>query len=232
MDDASLCQLIREALHSPERAEALAHAIDHLPEVKRYLGQGWLPYYDKALPVTMRDVQRNINRFPQMYRLKLESVNCQNPSEAANVRKCFINWVMIILKRDCYDVKRGRKPIIVSIKNPIAGDDGLTMEETIADDLTLTGIERLLEEERLFLGRTIKRYIEEDPEMRLRNCYMRDRPDINCQVLLQKRFLQNCPLTLKEIANELQTKVPNIQSRLERNCLPLLIEITTTLGYK
>jgi hypothetical protein len=113
MDDASLCQLIRDALRSPEQAEALAIVIDQLPKIKNYLGKGWLPYYNQALPTTERDVQRNISRFPQMYRLDMEVINCKNPSEAALVSECFIKWVVMILKRDCHapDVCRNRCPV-------------------------------------------------------------------------------------------------------------------------
>ncbi len=237
MDDASLCKLIREALHDPEKAEALGFAIDHLPEIKRYLGKGWLPYYEQALPVTMRDVQRNINRFPQMYSLNLETANCENPSETANVRKCFISWVMMILRTDCYDVKRGRKSKIVSMSDRRGGDDGLTSEETIADDLTLTGIERLLEEERLLLGRTIRRYIEEDPEMKLRNCHPRNNSNLHCQLLSQKLLLEEPPLNPRQVARELTTPektIPEqtVYDRWRNYCLPLLRTIATELGYE
>ena len=185
MDDASLCQLIREALHDPKKAEALAFAIDQLPEVKRYLGQGWMPYYDEALPMTERDVKRNINKFSPMYRLNLEAVNYQNSSEAANVRASFIKWVMMILKRDCQDVKRRRdkQRAPVSTSETIGGEDSLTIEETLADDLTLSGIKLILERERRSLARQMKCYIEEDPEMRLRNCHPRNNSNLDCQLL-------------------------------------------------
>ena len=41
MDNTSLCKLIREALDSPEKAEALALAINHLLEVKQYCNCSW-----------------------------------------------------------------------------------------------------------------------------------------------------------------------------------------------
>ena len=238
MDDASLCKLIREALHDPEKAEALALAIDHLPEVKRYLGKGWLPYYDEALPMTERDVKRNINRFPQMYRLKLESVNCQNPSEAANVRKCFISWVMMILKRDCYDVKRGRdnRPRIVSTSNTIGGEDGTSIENNIPDP-SLPEIEKILEGERDSLARQMRSYIEEDPDMRLRNCHPRNNANLDCQLLSQKLLLEEPPLNPRQVARELTTPektIPEqtVYDRWRNYCLPLLRTIARELGYE
>ena len=157
MDNASLCQLIREALHSPEKAEALALAIDHLPEIKAYLYKDWPPsydqvfkekIYDQAIKATMRDVKRNINRFPQMKRLNLETINCRNPDEAANIRKNFIGWVMMILKRDCIDEMRKLKnKIVISLNEPIS--EGWEIEDTIADRRNLNTIEVLITEEKL-----------------------------------------------------------------------------------
>lgn len=237
MDDASLCQLIREALHSPEKAEALGFAIDHLPEVKRRLNQGWLPYYDEALPITERDVKRNINRFPQRYSLNLETVNCQNPSEAAKVRECFINWVMMILKTDCKDVKRGRKSKTVSTSETIGGNEDLTIEDTIADDLTLTGISRLLQKERHSLAGKIRRYIEEDPEMKLRNCHPRNNANLDCQLLSRKLLFEEPPLNPRQVAKELTTPektIPEqtVYDRWRNYCLPLLRRIARELGYE
>lgn len=234
MDDASLCQLIREALHSPQKAETLALAIDQLPEVKRYLGQGWMPYYDEALPVTERDVKRNINKFPQNYRLNLETTDCKNPSEAANVRKCFISWVKMILSRDCYDVKRGQKnrPKTVSMSETIGADEGLTVGDIIADDVTLTGIKRLLEQEHRSLGRQMKSYIEEDPKMRLRNCHPRNRLNVNCQILSQKILLEEHPIKPRQVAQELGVPEQTVYDRWRNYCLPLLRTIAIELGYE
>ena len=234
MDDASLCQLIRDALHSPEQAEALAKLIDQLPKIKNYLGKGWLPYYDQALPTTERDVQRNISRFPQMYRLDMAVINCKNPSEAALVSERFIKWVVMILTRDCQDVKRRRvrEPIIVSMGDLKGGEDSLTIEETIADDLTLTGIGKLIEEERRFLSNQIRCYIEEDPEMRLRNCHPRNRPNTNCQILSQKLLLAEPPLTRRQVARELGVPEPTVYDRWQNYCLPLLQQIARELGFQ
>jgi len=230
MDDASLCLLIQEALHDPNRVEALALAIDQLPEVKRYLGPGWQPYYEQALPTTQKDVQRNINKFPQMYKLNMGDVNHENSSDSAQVRKWFINWVLIILKRDCHDVKRAEKnkPKIISTSTFMRGDDGLTVGETIPDQ-TIDGIKRLLEQERRFMGRKIKRYIEEDPEMRLRNCHPRNNPNLHCQIMAQKLLLQEPPLNRRELAKELEVPEQTVYDRWKNYCLPLLLQIAQEL---
>ncbi len=231
MDNASLCKLIQEALHSPEKAEALALAIDHLPEVKRYLGEGWLPYYKKALPRTEKDVKRNISKFPQIYHLNLEATDFQNLNETANVRKKFISWVVMILKRDCHDVKRGKPPKDYSMDDIIGKGEGSLTIGDMTPDSRVSGIEALLVNELKKIGRQIQEYIQSDPDCQLCGCHVRNRPDINCQVLLQLRLLSEPRLTLEDIAQKLQAPLQTIKSRLERNCFPLIKNIALELGY-
>jgi hypothetical protein len=146
MDNASLCQLIREALHSPEKAEALALAIDQIPEVAN-LRTGWIPYYDQALLTTQKEVRRNINDFPKRSGLNLETTNCQDTNDAEKIKRKFIIWAKMILKGDCLDERKkqqnarkrdpGSHPEIISTNRPIGKNDSRTIEETISDKQTL-----------------------------------------------------------------------------------------------
>lgn len=230
MDNETLCRLIREALHSPEQAEVLALAIDQIPEVRAYIGQGLSPYYAEALLATQRDIQRNIRKFPQKYKLNLETLDYKNPSEIVHVKKYFIEWVVMILRRDCYDVRRRITPLILSLDEIIDGSSLITRGDIIADN-TRSGIKKLIEQELNLIGEQLRLYIQEDPERKLRDCHIRDHPDINCQVLLQLRFLSKPSLTLQNIAQRLQSNPSTIKSRLERNCLPLIRNIVLNLGY-
>ena len=231
MDNASLCKLIKEALHSPEKAEALAMAIDHLPEIKRYLGKGWLPYYDAAISVTVKDVERNINKFPEMKRLDLETINYDNPVETKYIREKFISWVVMILKCDCYDIKRGKRNE-QSLDESIRRDGEKETKKDNLPDLNISGIDALLAKELKKIGRQVKEYIQLDPDSQLRSCHIRDRPDINCQILLKLRLLSEPRLTLKDISQRLQVGIPTIQSRLERHCFPVIRNIALELGYE
>lgn len=232
MDNISLCKLIREALCDPEQAEVLGLSIDQISEIKQYIGEGWLPYYDQALPVTSRDIQRNINRFPQLYRLNLKTTDCHNPAEAAEVRKYFIKWAVMILKRDCQDIKRSRPPRNYSMEEPIGSGERSLTRADIIPDLRLSGIEALIVDELKCIGRQMREYIQKDPDSQLRTCHVRDRPDVNCQILLQLRFLSEPRLTLDDIAKRLQSPLQTIKSRLERSCLPLIKHIALELGYE
>jgi hypothetical protein len=232
MDDASLCQLIREALHSPQKAETLALAIDQLPEVKRYLGQGWMPYYDEALPVTERDVNRNINKFPQNYRLNLETVNCQNSSETALVRKRFISWVMMILKRDCSDVKRGQKnrPKTVSLSDPAGINQGGTIEDTIPDQKSLNSIENILIEEEFQENQQQQKKLKRIIESLL--CHPNGYPHCTCYELIQRRLLKIPPQQWREIETELQIPYGTVTAHWNRKCKQRLDEISKNSSNK
>jgi DNA-directed RNA polymerase specialized sigma24 family protein len=233
MDNSLLCQLIRDALCNEQRAEALALAIDQIPEIKVYLGTGWLPYYDKALPTTIRDICKNIQRFPTMYKLDIQNLDCQNPQDAATIRKYFIKWVLIILRRDCYDVKRSQsnRPRQVSINEPIKSENGQrTVEDTIADP-GITGILKLENEELKDIAQQIENYINTDPDNKLKNCHPRNNRDLNCQVLLRLKLLEQ--KTTKEITQELNAREQTVYDRLRNSCLPLIKQITQEeLGYK
>jgi hypothetical protein len=238
IDDSSLCRIIKQALQDSEgdqyphnAVEVLALVIDQLPEVKAYLGKGWLPYYDEALPMTMRDVYRNIRKFPTRFKLDMASVNCQDPSEARYVRECFIKWVMMILKPDCYDAKRlrDRRPQNISTSDRIGGDEGPTIEEIIPAVDFLVQEEQL--EKQFLIAEELKRYIEQDPEEKLRNCQPRGRPNCNCQVLSQKIFLANSPNQIKKLANELDIPYQTLLTHWNRKCIPLLQKIAIDFGY-
>jgi hypothetical protein len=232
MDDASLCQLIREALHSPEKAETLALAIDQLPEVKRYLDKGWLPYYDEALPVTERDVKRNINKFPQIYRLNLETTDCQNASETAIVRKRFISWVMMILSRDCYDVKRGQKnrPKTVSLSDPAGINQGGTIEDTIPDTQSLSSLEIILAEEELQENQQQEKELKRLIESLV--CHPKGYPNCTCYELIQRRLLKTPPQQWMEIAIELEIPYGTVTAHWNRKCKQRLEEISKNSSNK
>ncbi|MEZ2232571.1 hypothetical protein [Microcoleus sp.] len=232
MDDASLCQLIREALHSPEKAETLALAIDHLPEIKRYLDKGWQPYYDEALPVTERDVKRNINKFPQNYRLNLETTDCKNPSDAGNVRKKFISWVMMILNRDCYDVKRGQKnrQRTVSLSDPAGINQGGTIEDTIADQQNLNSLEIILAEEELQENQEQQKELKRLIESLV--CHPNGYPHCTCYELIQRRLLKTPPQQWREIETELQIPYGTVTAHWNRKCKQRLEEISKKSSSK
>ena len=226
---------------------ALALIIDQIPEIQRHLRSfcpGLHHYYDKALPFTQKDVDKNISAFFLRYELKVESLDCQNLSDAALLRKYFFQWVMMILKADCLDEWRKQKKIKMPIKevsmNQQIGGSSITIKDTIAAP-TLSGLEKIYQQEQKLWALKLRLYVEKDPDGKLKNCYPKKRgqpdspkykparPHCNCQVLIAKRFLEEPPCTYQEISEELNIPLPTIQSRVEKHCLPLLKEIANQL---
>ena len=83
--------------------------------------------------------------------------------------------------------------------DPSAGS--ATFEEILPDP-TVSGLDRLaqqeLEEANKRLEQDLKRYIEEDPEGKLRGCHPRGYPHCNCQELVKRRILQEPEDTWKK----------------------------------
>ncbi|OCQ95496.1 hypothetical protein BCD67_09685 [Oscillatoriales cyanobacterium USR001] len=97
-------------------------------------------------------------------------------------------------------------------------------------------LDRLRSEQLQEIVLQLEKYIEEDPERKLRNCYPRKHPNCNCQFLTQRLFLQNPADKMADIIRELQLKDPNVKDQTVRShwnkkCKPLLQEIAVNLGY-
>jgi DNA-directed RNA polymerase specialized sigma24 family protein len=159
------------------------------------------------------------------------------------LRKKLVSFFMIIVIRRCIDIwrknnktKNPAKKTPKSLDEPIKNDpDNLTLGDTLANQ-NLEGIEKIIEEtikqKRLNIGEKIKVYIETDPEDKLKNCYVRGRQDVNCQILLKLRLLED--YTLQEIADYFQPEVPlqTIKSRFDRHCFPMIQKIAIAFGYE
>jgi hypothetical protein len=82
------------------------------------------------------------------------------------------------------------------------------------------------------IGLELELYIEQDPEGKLKNSYPRSHPQCNCQFLSMRRVLKEHHDTFKDLAEELNVKLPTLTSHWYRKCEPSLQEIARTLGYK
>jgi hypothetical protein len=112
-----------------------------------------------------------------------------------------------------------------------------TVENKITDrdiwgNEKLSGIKKLLQDELQYFAQKLKKYIETDPENRLKNCHVENQQKCNCQILVQLRFLKESSLTLREIHEQLEIPLTTISSHLKRKCIPLLQKIAKELGYE
>jgi hypothetical protein len=208
-EESSRLDSDRKKQPTPEQAaEALALAIDQLPEPKRYLNKAQynfnLRYYEEALKkYTQPDLEKNIHKFSEKYQLNLEKIDCENSNDSQFIRKKIINWVTMILKCDYRDIyyKYNPKPQkdnrddklkskkIKKNKSPIQEisiykqtGENFTIEDTISYP-SLGGLKLILEKELKQIASQLKDLIEEDPENRFKNCHPKDRQDCNCQTL-------------------------------------------------
>jgi hypothetical protein len=100
---------------------------------------------------------------------------------------------------------------------------------------TRTGLDQLIEEieqqEKQDISDKIEQYINDDPEQILVNCYPKNHPEANCQILTQRLFLKETPDKMSHIATELNINNQTLNSHFKRNCLKHLQNIAKQLGY-
>ena len=63
----------------------------------------------------------------------------------------------------------------------------------------------------------------------LRSIHLRDRPDINCQVLIQRRLPPET--TWEELAKEFKVGISSLSTFYQRECFPRLLNFGKSQGY-
>ena len=227
-----ICCLLKEALLGEEEKrasakESLSLSIDQMPEIRTSIDEGLQSYIDEALKKTESHVIKNLHKFPQRYKLNLEELDCHRTSDVLQIKKCFIRWIVMILKADCIDERR-KKFRQVSLDSSIVKREEVTELYEVIPTPTLSGIEGLLQQERKNIAIKVRNYIDRDPEGILRKCHPRSQERCNCQVLMQMNLLQEPTVSPKEIAKQLSTPLPTVYERLGK-CKKLLREIVTQI---
>ncbi|NER37512.1 MAG: hypothetical protein F6J93_26710 [Oscillatoria sp. SIO1A7] len=238
--DERLCQLIQEVLGysdgSPEQRQAMNRLLGLIPKLPGiymdpFPGVDPADAFNRALlgvSCTRGNVSgHNLRRFVEKRDLDIEN------TDAELVRKLFIRWFNVILKRQLSKVYRenGRD---LSLNAPIDRSAGSATFEEILPDPTVSGLDSLaqqeLEEANKRLEQDLKRYIEEDPEGKLRGCHPGGYPHCNCQELVKRRILQEPKDTWKTISAELNVPQGTVTAHWKRKCQPLLAEIGDIFG--
>ena len=175
------------------------------------------PDYPKAIDKTLNDVRRKIHQFIENLDLDI------NEARAVDLRKRFVNWINPILRCDTIDLYRALKPPL-SLNNTIAGEEwGTTFIDRLADPQTLD--DPLQQEERNKQQLVLKRYVERDPEGRLRQCYPANCQDCNCQVIAKERYLNEPGVSVPALAKKYGINEQTIYSYWQRNCRCILQEV-------
>lgn len=177
--------------------------------------------------------------YPAALNLTLEWVSCEIAKfepRPPSVSKSLVNWINGTLRWRIQDLYSPDKDAPISLDAPIAVGAGETTRLELLPDLTLSGLDGMIEnaqkETIQRIGLELELYIEQDPEGKLKNSYPRSYPECNCQFLSKRRVLKDPPDRFHDLAEELNVKYTTLNSHWKRKCEKSLQEIARTLGYK
>lgn len=170
------------------------------------------PYYQDALQQTWLYFCRNI----------CESTTGQAYDPTYGT---VVTWLNAYLKRrlqDFYINQNREKAITVPMKTyqPGAGEGSEVLDPV--DNLAATP-------ETPPILENVRAWAEEDLDEELRGTYIKERPDVNCQVLILKRLPPEA--SWKDLSKEFGLQIPTLSSFYQRQCLPRLRKFAEFEGY-
>ena len=184
------------------------------------------PDYLQALNQTWEWVSKNICR--------------EFVPRSSSLERSLVNWINGYLYwriRDLYDANNE----VVSLDTVIGnnGSEKSLIEKLSKTNLktpTLSGIdgyiEHLQKQKLNNIALSLEDYIQQDPEKKLSSCHPRDCLQCNCQLLAQKRYLQDRSTTFQALASELNIPHRKLTNHWYGRCKPLLKKIALDLGYQ
>lgn len=245
MEDEQLRQLVANAVKHPDHSFEWKRAINRLliylqglPEFKRFCRHDSPHYLFEALDRTWEWLSRNIRTFrPQ----------------SDSIREDLVKWINGYLYWRIKDANNAefaaRKALDRSLDITThvdgSGEKTTYLEQvaqqghllgTPSNPRVLSGIETYQEQiesqSRQNLSLELRRYIELDPNKKLRNCYPRHRPDCNCQLLTIRQYLKEPPDKLAVLAREYNINYQTLVWHWKQKGIPLLQAIAIELGYQ
>ncbi|HAX86426.1 MAG TPA: hypothetical protein DCY91_09180 [Cyanobacteria bacterium UBA11370] len=226
--DEELRKLITEVCQHPpqsrERQKALNRLliqIQHLPGLARSSH----PDYLHALNRTYQWISQNIQNFQP-----------RPPS----VQESLVTWINGYLYWRIRDLYAPDNDAPYSFDELVRIEEGgrsylEQLSSRSSSTPNLTGmdayIEQIQTQENQRIGLKIEQYIEADPTGILRNCYLRDSCECNCQFLSQRLILKEPPDKFASVARELNVNYQTLVKHWKRSCLSLLKEFAVSLGY-
>ncbi|MFM9263801.1 hypothetical protein [Tychonema sp. BBK16] len=215
--DERLCQLILNicllSQDNPQRrklVDRLFRQLQILPKLSRVSH----PYYLEAQNKTWQWLEKHLHEF--------------NPQRSP-IQSSLITWVNGHLRYRIQDLYTSKHQKVFSLDFDLLETSGFYKDNLDAFDIE---IERIEIQQKQAVARAIVKYINGDPEYELRNCYPRNRPDCNCQILVQRLFLQQSPEKMAVIARQLNIKTQTIYSFWKRTGLLKLQRIGRHIAQK
>lgn len=211
-----LAEVLASPPHSKARAKNLSRLIQflqHLPEIKKVNHQD----YSLALNQTWVWFSREVDKFKR--------------SDTGSLENDLVKWINGYLKWRIYDLYFPQKshPQEHSLDATIPDSDTTYLDLLSEEGFIETSlgsldkyIENIQQLETQKLGREMEAWIADDPEDELKQCFPKNYPDCNCQILSEKLLLQDPPDSLTRIAQEAQIPYQTLVAHWKRSCLKLL----------
>lgn len=208
--DEQLQQLVRETCSHPRgslgRQKRLNQLIGKIQQSGKLLRGVGVPDYEDALQQTWLYFCRNL----------CEAITGDRyNSERASVT----TWINAYLKRRLWDMRQEavRKKAITVVRQ-VSDEDELL--DPIDNLPAQPSPPPMLEE--------IREWVEQQGSQ-LRRIYVRDRPDINCQVLILRRLPPET--SWEELAKEFNVAIATLSCFYQRECFPRLLNFGKSQGY-
>ncbi|MEG4943200.1 hypothetical protein [Microcoleus sp. F4-D5] len=215
--DERLCKLIlaicSESPDSSQRPELMNRLLRQLQLLPK-LSKSSHPYYYEAVNKTWEWLDKNLHKFHPR----------RSPIQAS-----LTTWINAHLGYRIHDLHTTKNQKELSLDLDALERSGFYND--YLDGLEVE-IERIERQEKQAVARAIVKYIDRDPEYELRKCHPRNRPDCNCQVLVQRLFLQQSPEKMAVIARQLNIKTQTIYSFWKRTGLSKLQGIGRHIAQK
>lgn len=221
-------QLIQDvcqhSLNSPGRRKAMNKLLLQLQNLPN-LSTSSHPDFLDALNKTWLWVTKNICE-----QFKLDS---------NSVEKRLTIWINSTLYWRIKDLDKLDSNPKISLDQPVGSEEISTLLELLADNGITTPkrndldflIEEIERKEKQDISKKIADYINNDPEELLINCYPKNYPCANCQILSQRLLLKEPPDKMSHLAKDLNINNQTLNSHFKRNCLKHLQTIAKQLGY-
>lgn len=202
--DEQLRELIVKICSLPRGSEQRRKSIDRLLRQLQYLPKllkSSHPDYLEAVDRTWEWLDNNLHKF-----------NPQNSS----LQDCLVTWINGNLGYRIRDLYTPQTNKIISINALEKSGFYISTWSRLDDHID----EQLQTQENQSLARAIVRYIDRDPEQKLRNCHPQNRPDCNSQIIAQRLFLRQSPEKLSTIGRKLNINTQTIHSFWKRKGFP------------
>lgn len=228
--DERLRQLIEAVCQHPKESREWRKAMHRLLiELQQLPGlqKSSHPDYLHALNQTWEWIGRNICR--------------DFKPRPGTLQQSLVKWINGYLYWRIKDLYSMQSSNLISLDKPIANlKEGTPLVEQLSETSlkspTLSGldgyIEQLQQQKIKRLGLELERYIQRDPNKKLQKCHPRAEPNCNCQLLSQRRYLQDPPDLFCDIARELNMPLGQLTNHWYGRCKPLLQAIAKDLGYR